>query len=395
MNTWGQALRLSIFGESHGPAIGIVVDGLPAGEAIDLTAVEQEMARRAPGQSAFSTARREADQVEVLSGLLQGRTTGAPILGLIRNTDAHSSDYDSRLRPGHADWTALLKYHGLADMRGGGHFSGRLTAPLVFAGSLAKQLLGRQGITVYARIARIGQVVDQALPYEAVAWAEVSQKGFPAAAEAAMAAEVKQAKSDGDSVGGEVEAVAFGLPGGLGEPFFGSMESCIASMLFSIPAVKGVEFGDGFRLAQMRGSLANDQLTLAAGQTVLIKRPSAEPASEPQVDEAASRATPQDIRALSNHNGGILGGISNGMPLVVRVAIKPTPSIASEQQTVDGAELRPVKLCIHGRHDPCIVVRAVPVVEAALALAVLDRWLVAQPQLLPQTGEAGNDEARR
>ncbi|MDR2088270.1 MAG: chorismate synthase [Clostridiales Family XIII bacterium] len=350
MNTWGRGIRLSIFGESHGAAVGMVVDGLPAGERIDAEELRREMQRRAPGRDAFSTARREADAAEILSGVKDGRTTGAPICGLIRNGDARSGDYDGSLRPGHADWTALLKYGGHADMRGGGHFSGRLTAPLVFAGAMAKQVLGRLGVGVYGRIVAIGDAADEETPQGELAWRALSGLQFPASAPAAarMRAAAGAARAEGDSVGGIVEVAAFGVPGGVGDPFFASAESVVASLLFSIPAVKGVEFGDGFRLAGMRGSEANDELFVEEGV----------------------------IRSRTNRNGGILGGITNGMPLIARAACKPTPSIAREQRTVDPADMTETTLAIKGRHDPCIVLRAVPVVEAALALGVLDCILV-------------------
>lgn len=347
-NTWGEQVRLSIFGESHGNAIGIVVGGLPPGEEIDLDALERDMRRRAPGRDAFSTPRSESDSVELLSGLLDGKTTGAPVCGVIRNENARSRDYDTRLRPGHADMTALLKYAGHADMRGGGHFSGRLTAPLVFAGSLAKQILLRRGVHVHARILRIGGVADESACESREAFRHAAAKPFPVCGDAAgeqMQAAILRAKEQSDSVGGVVECAAFGVPAGLGEPFFASMESAIASMLFSVPAVKGVEFGDGFALAGMAGSEANDEILLAEN----------------------------GLATRTNHNGGILGGITNGMPLIVRAAIKPTPSIAKIQRTVDAATMRPVELAITGRHDPCIVPRAVPVVEAGVALCILDR----------------------
>jgi len=327
MNTWGHSLRLSIFGESHGPGVGIVIDGLPPGEPVDFEAVAAEMRRRAPGRDETSTARREDDTPEILSGLLEGHATGAPLCAVIRNHDARSRDYDAKLRPGHADWTALLKYKGQADMRGGGHFSGRLTAPLVFAGAVAKQMLARRGVEITGRVVQIGAVTDPD----------------------AMRAEILAAKAGGDSVGGVVEAVATGVPGGLGEPFFASLESVTASLLFSVPAVKGVEFGDGFGLAAVRGSQANDELYLEDGH----------------------------IRARTNHNGGVLGGITNGEPVVVRAAFKPTPSIAKPQRTVDAETMRETEIIVRGRHDPCIVPRALPVVEAALALSVLDCMLMA------------------
>ena len=351
MNTWGNSVRLSIFGESHGRAVGIVIDGLPPGEPVDMDEASREMRRRAPGCDEFSTARREADEVGILSGLLEGRTTGAPLCGVIFNADARSGDYGALLRPGHADWTALLKFGGFADMRGGGHFSGRLTAPLTFAGSVAKQILKRGGVEIYARITEIGGVTDDSASLTLEERRAISAADFPASPSAASAMKeaIMAAKEDGDSVGGAVEIVAFGLSGGLGEPFFGSMESSISSLIFSVPAVKGIEFGDGFCLASMRGSEANDAMYAEDGR----------------------------IYARTNHNGGILGGITNGMPLAVRVAIKPTPSIALAQETVDPSSMTGGTIRITGRHDPCIVKRAVPVMEACLAICSLDAILTA------------------
>jgi chorismate synthase len=265
---------------------------------------------------------------------------------MIRNTGAHPGEYGRLLRPGHADWTALLKYKGHADMRGGGHFSGRLTAPLVFAGALAKQILGRRGVRVFGRVASAGGVEDMAPPITPEEWAHVSMSPFPAseAAREAMIGAIMAAKGEGDSVGGVVEAVAFGVPGGHGGPFFGSFESVAASLLFSIPGVKGVEFGAGFRLAHMRGSEANDGICAEGGH----------------------------IRSHTNNSGGILGGISNGMPIVTRIVVKPTASIAKRQHTVDPETMENAELEIKGRHDPCIAPRATPVAEAALALSVLE-----------------------
>ncbi|MDR1915671.1 MAG: chorismate synthase [Synergistaceae bacterium] len=349
MNVWGNRVKMSIFGESHGMAVGIVVDGLPAGEVIDLDETASDMRRRAPGHDELSTARRETDALEILSGLDGRKTTGSPVCCIIRNTDARSSDYDSHLRPGHADWTALLKFKGHADMRGGGHFSGRLTAPLVFAGSIAKQILLRRGAEAYARIVAIGPVSDERTSPSIDEYREIARLGFPSfiGSADAMKNVIKEAKDAGDSVGGIVEAAVFGLPGGLGEPFFGSMESGIASLLFSVPAVKGVEFGAGFRIAAMRGSEANDPLYVENG-TILTR---------------------------SNHNGGILGGITNGMPLIARVAIKPTASIALEQESVDSRTMSGTAIRVKGRHDPCIVPRAVPVIESCLAICSLDAML--------------------
>lgn len=359
MNSWGNTLRLSIFGESHGNAIGMVIDGIPAGELIDLDMIAAEMKRRAPGNDAFSTPRKEADAVEILSGLTDGHTTGFPICGVIHNSNTRSRDYNSMLRPGHADMTALLKYNGHADMRGGGHFSGRLTAPLVFAGAIAKQVLARRyDLRVHARITQIGSVYDHLLLSTPQQYRSLLDKPLPVADDAAMDAmreAILQAKGNHDSIGGVIECTAFGAVPGWGEPFFGSVESTIASLLYSIPAVKGVEFGDGFALAGMHGSQANDPIAISES----------------------------GLCTTTNHNGGILGGITNGMPVRVRAAIKPTPSIAQEQQTVDAATMQPATLQIQGRHDPCIVQRAVPVVEAAIALALLDLSL----QSLSNRGE--------
>jgi chorismate synthase len=332
----------------------MVVDGLPAGESIDAEALRREMERRAPGRDALSTARRETDAVEILSGIKDGVTTGAPICGLIQNGDARSGDYDARLRPGHADWTALLKYGGHADLRGGGHFSGRLTAPLVFAGALARQTLWRRGIRIYGRIAAIGGVADAKTPRDEAERQSLAGLRIPAFGDAAarMSAAIDAARAAGDSVGGIAEAAAYGVPGGVGDPFFASVESVTASLLFSIPAVKGVEFGDGFRLADLRGSEANDELFIERGA----------------------------IRSRTNHNGGILGGITNGMPIVVRVACKPTPSIAKAQRTVNPADMTETTLATAGRHDPCVVPRALPVVEAALALGILDCMSAGPPE---------------
>lgn len=354
-DTWGNRIKLTIFGESHGPAVGIVMDGLPAGLAIDLELVAGEMARRAPGQSDLATPRREADEVEVLSGLHGGKTTGSALCAMVRNTNTRSGDYNTKLRPGHADWTALLKHKGHADMRGGGHFSGRLTAPLVFAGAVAKQLM--PGVGVYARMAAVGGEGFAPPPLVADEWRGLAAKPLPVATDAdaeKARALILAARQDGDSVGGIIEVCAFGVPGGLGEPFFASVESVAASLFFSIPAVKGVAFGDGFALAALRGSQANDAIRLEGDRLV----------------------------SPTNHNGGVLGGITSGMPVVARLAVKPTPSIALAQPTVDAATMTETTLETHGRHDPCIVPRCVPVAEAALALALLDCMLL-QGGLVP------------
>jgi chorismate synthase len=358
VNTWGHKIKLSIFGESHGPAVGIVIGGLPAGIEIDDEGIAREMKRRAPGGKAYATARREADVPRIISGVANGATTGAPLACVIENTDQRSKDYSRILRPGHADWTAFLKYGGHADMMGGGHFSGRLTAPLVFAGAIAKQLLARRDVRIYGRIKRIGAIDDGIDltgfdPFVAVEEEErlrtIARKEFSAAgdAEPLFLDAILSAKRSADSVGGIVEVVAFGVPGGLGEPFFDSAESRLSSLLFSVPAVKGVEFGGGFGITALNGSEANGSLRIRDGQ----------------------------IYNTTNNNGGILGGITNGMPLIVRVAVKPTASIGKEQDSVDPDAMEEVRFCVKGRHDPCIVPRAVPVIEGCAALGLLDLLL--------------------
>lgn len=354
--TWGKQLTLTIFGESHGQAIGVVIDGLPPGMLLDMAQIRREMARRAPGRDDFSTPRQEGDEVEILSGFFQGRTTGTPLCGMIRNQDHHSGDYarsKDLLRPGHADFTGFIKYQGFNDYRGGGHFSGRLTAPLVFAGALAKQYLNQLGITVAAYIRSIAQVMEAPLDPvqpDLELLLAVREKDFPAlhpASAAAMQAAITQARNEKDSVGGVVETFVLQLPAGLGEPFFDSVESRLAHLLFAIPAVKGVEFGSGFATSGMCGSQANDPFYLNNGQ----------------------------VQTRTNHHGGILGGITSGMPLVFRTAFKPTPSISQMQNTVDRQTNQETTLEIVGRHDPCIVPRAVPVVEAATALVIMDLLL--------------------
>lgn len=350
--TFGNYLKVTLFGESHSAAIGIVVDGLPAGMKIDEEKIGQAMKRRAPNASIASTKRKESDIPEIVSGYFKGKATGTPLAALIRNKDTRSQDYEKTvalLRPGHADYTGFVKYHGANDYRGGGHFSGRLTAPLVFAGSIARQLLEREGIQIAARIQRIAEITDEG-PYSFSQLKEAETKEFAAVdSEAAgkMQEKIFKAHSDGDSVGGVIECVVDGLPAGLGEPFFGSVESRLAHMMFSIPAIKGIEFGKGFELARMRGSEANDSPILQDGK----------------------------VSFETNYNGGIGGGITNGMPVMFRVAIRPTPSIAKEQKTVDIKAMKEAALRIHGRHDSCIVPRAVEVVKCAAALVMADLWL--------------------
>ena len=352
---FGNLVRVSVFGQSHGRAIGVVVDGLPAGEAVDREELQRFLDRRRPGGSPLSTARRETDVPEFLSGLEDGRTCGAPLCAVIQNADQHSKDYgglQDKPRPGHADYTAWAKWGGQADMRGGGHFSGRLTAPLCVAGGIAKQILARRGVFVGAHLAAVAGIPDQPFPLRPTAalFEEIAAKPFPVLDEAAgerMRSAILEAKNGLDSVGGVIECAATGLPAGLGEPMFGGVENRLAAALFGIPAVKGVEFGEGFRAAGLRGSENNDPFTVEDGQ----------------------------IRAESNRAGGILGGITTGMPLVLRAAVKPTPSIGRPQKTVRLSAMEDTDLTIHGRHDPCVAHRAVPVVEAVAAAVLLDMLL--------------------
>ena len=351
---WGNKIRLTVFGESHGPAIGAVLDGLPAGEELDPAGIAAQMARRAPGQDPTATQRKESDAPRVLSGLLDGKTTGAPLCAVIENTSQHSQDYDNLLcvpRPGHADYTAFLRYQGFNDVRGGGHFSGRLTAPIVFAGAVCRQILRRRGIRIGAHVLSIHGASD--LPFDPVSipdslLKDLSSRYFPTLSESAQAemrAEIEKARRNLDSVGGVVECAVTGVPGGFGGPLTEGVESSLSSLLFGIPACKGVEFGAGFAAADLFGSENNDPLFLDAEG---------------------------EIRTKTNRAGGILGGITNGMPLVFRAAFKPTPSIGKEQESVDLLTRTDAKLTVKGRHDPCIVPRAVPVVEAAAAIALLD-----------------------
>ncbi len=347
-STYGEHLRLTIFGQSHSAAIGVTVEGLPAGFPIDMAALQSFLERRAPGRDKNSTSRREPDVPEFLSGLTGNVTCGAPLTAIIRNTNTRSGDYselERKPRPGHADYTAYVKYGASRDYAGGGHFSGRLTAPLCIAGGICLQLLQREGIEVRARIRSVAGVTDDA-PFTQ----SVAHKSFPTVSDAAgevMQQRIAAARAEGDSVGGIVECIVTGAPAGLGDPMFGGMENRIAAALFGIPAVKGVEFGDGFEAAKLRGSENNDPFRVADGRVI----------------------------TATNHCGGILGGITSGMPLIVRAAFKPTPSIAKEQDTVDLHTLENTRLTIHGRHDPCIVHRAVPCMEAAVAIAVYDAFL--------------------
>ncbi|NLA05389.1 MAG: chorismate synthase [Firmicutes bacterium] len=350
---FGNLLRISLFGESHGRAVGVLIGGLPAGIKVDLEALQQLMDRRRPGKDPLSTARREPDRPRFLSGITGGRTNGSPLCAVIENEDVRSSDYEAlqdQPRPAHADYTAHVKWRGWADGRGGGHLSGRLTAPLCLAGGIAGQILARRGIYTGAHLAAVDGICDEPFPLLPTKelFEEIAQKAFPVIDERRgrqMQARITEAAAEADSVGGVIECAATGLPAGLGAPHFGGVENRLAAALFGIPAVKGLEFGAGFKSAAMRGSQNNDPFI---------------------VDEEGC------IRTESNHSGGILGGITSGMPLLFRVAIKPTPSIGLPQQTVSLSRREPRTLTIAGRHDPCIAHRAVPVVEAVTAAVLLD-----------------------
>lgn len=348
---YGKHIHLSIFGQSHGVAVGMTLDNVPAGLKVDLTALSQFMNRRAPGMNDLSTPRKESDLPEFLSGIHNGYTCGAPVTAVIYNTNTRSQDYTSLRttpRPGHADYTAQIKYAGYQDASGGGHFSGRLTAPMCIAGGLCKQWLEEKGIAIRARIVSIGSITDEQADIDPVKpdlsripedFAVVSPE-----ARQAMRSAILDAKAKGDSLGGVIQCYITGLPAGLGDPMFCGMESRIAQIVFGIPAVKGLSFGSGFQGCQVFGSENNDAFCYRDGI----------------------------VRTETNHCGGILGGITNAMPLVFQVGIKPTPSIALPQQTVDLNRQCETQLQIRGRHDPCIVPRAVAVVEAAAAIAVFD-----------------------
>jgi len=348
-STYGENLKLSIFGQSHGPAIGMTLDGIPAGLPVDTEKLQQFLNRRAPGQNDWSTPRREEDRPEFLGGILDGYTCGAPIAAVIHNKNTRSGDYDNLKdcpRPGHADYTAQIKYGGFQDAAGGGHFSGRLTAPLCIAGGLCKQWLEEMGIHIGAHILAIGECGDVYFDPMDPEIESVSSE-FPVLdpeAGSAMRKLITQAREAGDSVGGIIECAVTGLPAGIGEPMFGGVESRIAQIVYGIPAVKGVEFGIGFDCACVPGSQSNDSYGIVDGKIV----------------------------THSNNAGGILGGITTGMPVIFTTAFKATPSIACPQQSVSLRDMTNRELVVKGRHDPCIVPRAVPVVEAAAAIAIYD-----------------------
>lgn len=349
---WGSKIKLTIFGESHSEAIGVVIDNLPAGIKLDIDEINREMARRAPNGGEFSTPRKEGDKVEIVSGYFEGKTTGTPLCGIIRNTNTKSGDYaqlKSVFRPGHSDYGYYLKSGGNNDYRGGGHSSGRLTATLVFCGAICKQLLRKKGIEIGAHIKSIKDISDKTFDVniDKEFLKLLTHEVLPLIDKSVyepMRETILDAKSQGDSVGGCIECAITGLDGGIGEPFFESIESKLASLLFSVPAVKGVQFGKGYELTKMYGSQANDSFEYKDGKVI----------------------------TSTNNNGGILGGLSTGMPIVFDVAIKPTPSIFKEQNTIDVSKKENTKLSLKGRHDSCIVVRAVPVIEAVSAIAVYD-----------------------
>ena len=352
-STYGDNLKLTIFGQSHGAAIGMTLDGIPAGLPVDFDELQVFLNRRAPGQNNWSTPRKEGDRPEFLAGILDGFTCGAPIAAVIHNTNTRSGDYANLKdcpRPGHADYTAQVKYGGFQDAAGGGHFSGRLTAPLCIAGGLCKQWLAEQGIRIGARITSIAGMKDSFSVDYLNPPLDLIGRDFPVFSPDAgvkMQAEIAAARSEYDSVGGIIECYITGVPAGLGEPMFGGVESRIAQIVYGVPAVKSVEFGIGTEAANLRGSQCNDAFTVANGT----------------------------ISTLTNNAGGILGGITNGMPIVFRAAIKPTPSISRPQQSVSLSGGKELELVVKGRHDPCIVPRAVPVIEAAAAIALFDLML--------------------
>lgn len=349
---WGNQVKISLFGESHGEGVGVVLDGLPSGIALNEAEIQKEMARRAPGDK-LSTPRKEADAYEILSGFVDGHTTGTPLCAVIRNTNTHSKDYSGLRvtpRPSHADFTGGVRYKGYNDIRGGGHFSARVTAGLVFAGAVAKQILATKGIQIGAHLKKIYQTEDVSFTKETLTqetFAQLATQRLPVLQQdvaQVMEDAILTAKQEGDSVGGVVETAVIGLPAGFGNPFFDSVESKLAHVLFSVPGVKGVEFGAGFAITELKGSEANDAFCVENGV----------------------------VSTKTNNNGGINGGITNGMPVIFRVALKPTPSISKEQETVNLETMENTTLSVKGRHDPCIAVRGVPVVEAATAICLLD-----------------------
>ena len=351
----GKNLSVSVFGQSHGKAIGVEIDGIPSGEAIDREALPACLDRRRPGQGAMTTRRKETDEPVFLSGVQDDVTVGFPICAMIPNADQHSNDYNNLLtnpRPSHADYTAYLKYGEFRDMRGGGHFSGRLTAPLCIAGGICLQMLERRGIRIGAHLQQVADVRDDPFPLYPTGelFATIQSHSPNTISEEAgkqMEERIVAAAKDLDSVGGIIECAVIGLPGGLGDPMFDGVENRLAQALFGIPAVKGLEFGNGFEGSALRGSENNDPFILKDGK----------------------------VATETNHSGGLQGGITNGMPVIFRLAMKPTPSIATPQKTVNLDTMEETELVVRGRHDPCVAVRAVPVVEAVTAIVITDLLL--------------------
>lgn len=347
---FGEKVKITIFGQSHSEAIGVVIDGLPAGKKLDMDKISAFMSRRAPGKNKFSTQRKEPDLPKIISGLVDGVTCGAPLCAIIENTNTRSNDYDNLKylpRPAHSDFTAFFKHNGFNDIRGGGNFSGRLTAPMCFAGAVCMQILEEKGIKIGAHIERIAGIKDSRFDSVNVSFGNISEKEFPVIDDKQgekMREKIEEARLDADSVGGAIECAVTGLPVGIGEPMFDGMENVISHAVFAIPAIKGIEFGSGFECCELRGSEHNDSFCVLNGK----------------------------FATDSNNHGGILGGISSSMPVIFRVAVKPTPSIGKVQKSANLLTREEQELQIHGRHDPCIVPRAVPCVEAATALAIIN-----------------------
>jgi chorismate synthase len=349
MNSFGRIFTVTSFGESHGPGVGVVIDGCPAGLPLTPADIQREVDKRRPGGSVASTSRREEDRVEILSGIYNGFTTGSPICLMVRNEDVDDADYEKirdKVRPGHADYTAFIKYGGFNDARGGGRFSGRITVGFVMAGAVARKLLGTIGIEIIAHTVAIGGITAAPVKYAEIKKKTMKDSLYCAdpVASRKMAALIAKTKEAGDSLGGIIEGVALNVPAGLGEPVFDNLDGELAKALFAIPAVKGVAFGAGFAAAKMKGSQNNDLFIIKDGKIV----------------------------TKTNNAGGVLGGISSGMPLVVRVAVKPVSSIGTEQKTVDIQKMKETTITVGGRHDVCIVPRAVPVVEAMMAVTLCD-----------------------
>ncbi len=346
----GKNIKISVFGQSHSEAIGVVIDGLPTGTKLDMDEIYAFMARRAPGNNAFSTTRKEADKPEILSGLADGYTCGAPLCAVIKNTNTRSGDYSNLKdcpRPSHADFAASIRYDGFNDVAGGGHFSGRLTAPLCFAGAVCIQILKQKNIEIKAHIYSIADVKDTPFDLVDITDEDIASKDFPVINDEQgklMQKKILRAKEDADSVGGIIECAVTGVKAGYGSPMFDGIENIVAKNIFAVPAVKGIEFGNGFDCTQLLGSENNDPYRIENGNVV----------------------------TETNNSGGITGGISTGMPIVFRVAVKPTPSIGKAQKSVSLSKSENADLIIKGRHDPCIVQRAVPVIEAVAAISILD-----------------------